>query len=270
MENKREVQIIIEETYAKNNLMKRMLSEFKDNDQVDLSAMFQNIGITEKFGYSLLVQMALHKRASIETLVGVLRDTYETIEEILTALEISLLAGLVLFDPNTEMFIVSVDVSKETQHDLDLYQYPIPMIVEPKQVRNNREYGYLTFKGSVILKNNHHDNDVNLTHLNRMNKIKLCINSNTANFTNLKWKGLDTKKEDESLEDYRKRIRAFDKYVRDSHYVMGIVGDEPFWLTHRYDKRGRTYCSGYHINYQGADWNKAVVEFAEEEIIPLD
>jgi len=36
-------------------------------------------------------------------------------------------------------------------------------------------------------------------------------------------------------------------------------------LTHKYDKRGRCYSQGYHVNPQGNDWNKAVIEFAEKE-----
>ena len=40
-----------------------------------------------------------------------------------------------------------------------------------------------------------------------------------------------------------------------------------FFLTHAYDKRGRTYAKGYHVNYQGNDWNKATICFAEGEIV---
>jgi len=38
-------------------------------------------------------------------------------------------------------------------------------------------------------------------------------------------------------------------------------------MTHRYDKRGRVYCMGYHVNYQGTPWNKAVIELADKEMI---
>jgi DNA-directed RNA polymerase len=63
------------------------------------------------------------------------------------------------------------------------------------------------------------------------------------------------------------RRKAFEKYDQSSkdvmHALMGIR--DRFWLTHKYDRRGRTYCVGYHINYQGTSWNKAVVEFANKE-----
>ena len=47
---------------------------------------------------------------------------------------------------------------------------------------------------------------------------------------------------------------------------MNMAGNH-FYLTHRYDKRGRTYAQGYYINPQGNEWNKAVLEFADKEIV---
>jgi DNA-directed RNA polymerase len=41
-------------------------------------------------------------------------------------------------------------------------------------------------------------------------------------------------------------------------------------MTHKYDKRGRTYSQGYHIQPQGSDWNKAVIEFADKEIVAIN
>ena len=50
--------------------------------------------------------------------------------------------------------------------ELELYQYPLPMLVEPRTLKNNRDTGYLTRKDSVILKNNHHDDNSYCQHLN--------------------------------------------------------------------------------------------------------
>jgi DNA-directed RNA polymerase len=53
--------------------------------------------------------------------------------------------------------------------------------------------------------------------------------------------------------------------------VIGILEgfSNEFYLTHRYDKRGRVYCQGYHVTYQGTPWNKAVLELADKEIIEV-
>ena len=102
-----------------------------------------------------------------------------------------------------------------------------------------------------------------------MNQVALTINVDTARMVRNQWKHLDKQKEDETAKDFQDRVAAFQKYDRNAREVMEMVfvaGDR-FWLTHKYDKRGRTYAQGYHVNYQGNAWNKAVVEFAEKEIV---
>ena len=42
-----------------------------------------------------------------------------------------------------------------------------------------------------------------------------------------------------------------------------------FYLTNRVDKRGRLYSCGYAINTQGTAYNKACIEFCEEEFIDV-
>ena len=49
--------------------------------------------------------------------------------------------------------------------------------------------------------------------------------------------------------------------------VAEFLGKEKFWLTHKYDYRGRFYCQGFHVNYQATGFNKASVEFANKEVI---
>ena len=141
------------------------------------------------------------------------------------------------------------------------------MIVLPKELKTNTDTGYFTSKNSVILKNNHHDDDVCLDHLNNMNRIKLKLNNDVTSFVKNSWKNLDKPKPNEDRIEYNKRVRAFEKYDRTVYDViahLSIVSDE-FYLTHKYDKRGRVYCQGYHVTYQGNQWNKAVIEFAKEE-----
>ncbi|MNX99393.1 hypothetical protein D3C86_1318360 [compost metagenome] len=143
------------------------------------------------------------------------------------------------------------------------------MVVRPRLVRTNRDTGMLNTGGSLILKNNHHEGDICLDHINRSNDIKFTINFHVADMVKNQWKGLDKAKPGEPREEFEKRKRAFVKYDRTARDVMKLItehGNE-FWLLHKYDKRGRTYCQGYHVNFQGSPWNKAIVEFANKEII---
>ena len=67
-------------------------------------------------------------------------------------------------------------------------------------------------------------------------------------------------------------MKAFERYDRVSHDVLaGLMAQgNRFHLTYKYDKRGRTYAQGYHVNPQGSDWNKACVVFADAEPLNKD
>lgn len=255
----------LELMFNKNQLIPRIRREFADSEDFDFAGYIAECGIDPLFGMDVLVQMALHKRASLQTLVGVLRhhfeDSQKTADELLKAAE----ADLVDWDGVTGLFIVKFTISDDVQAELDMFQFPLPMIIEPLPVRTNKETGYLTGSGSIILRNNHHMDDVCLDHINRMNRIRFTINNDTAQMVKNKWRNLDKAKPGESKDEFKRRQRAFEKYDRNAREVMALMPDY-FHLTHKYDKRGRIYCQGYHITYQGAPWNKAVIEFADQEI----
>lgn len=266
-----EFQRDIEVLFHKNQLHRRIKAEFTCCQEFDFSAHMIKNNINEEFGFDLLVQMVLHKRALLPALVGLLRkhfdgDCQATAEALLEAAK----ADLVDLDPVTLQFIVRIDITPDVQEELDRYQYPLPMVVPPLEVRSNTETGYYTHKNSVLLRDNHHEDDVCLDHLNRMNHIPLRLNMDVASTIQNQWRNLDKPKEDEDQHEFDKRKRAFEKYDRTSRDVLlhlGLATGGTFYLTHRYDKRGRSYCQGYHATYQGNDWNKAVIAFANEEVV---
>lgn len=124
-------------------------------------------------------------------------------------------------------------------------------------------------EGSVILKKNFHNDDVCLDHINRCNRIPLTINQTTATMVKNQWRNLDKQKDGETREEFLKRKKAFEKHDRTAKDVMSILTakTDVFYLTHKYDKRGRTYCQGHHVTYQGTPWNKAVIQFANTELV---
>jgi hypothetical protein len=271
----REIQIDMEKLFHNNQLIPRIRREFTDSE-INFRNIMHKHDIDSDFGFDLMVQMVLHKRTTLPVLAGILRKHFKNYpERVQSQFTVDLIykciiADLVDFNPQINQFIVRYDISADVQEDLERYQYPLPMIVHPKTLHTNEDTGYFTSKDSVILKyNNHHDGDVCLDHLNRMNNIKFRINSETAVMVANQWRNLDKLKPGEERKDFQKRVKAFEKYDRTAKDVMAhleIVGGE-FWLTHKYDKRGRVYAQGYHINYQGNTWNKAVIEFAEGEIV---
>lgn len=269
MEDKVTTQLAMERIFAKNQLLKRIKTEF-------IEAGFEKFlverDIPVEFGLDLLVQMHLHKRTTVEVLVGILYRHFEGYDDPMQACANALLYAsqkdVMDWNDMDRKFIVKYVLSKDVQDEIDQYQYPLPMIVQPEPIKDNKTTGYLTINGSVILKNNHHEDDVVLEHLTEMNNIKLCINPNTVRMVQNQWKGLAKPEDGEKFEEYQKRVRAFEKYDRTSRDILDslfTLGNE-FYLTHKYDKRGRTYCQGYHVTYQGNDWCKSVVEFADKEL----
>lgn len=261
-------QIALEQLYSKYQLMDCIKGEF-------IAAGFPNelarLEIPVDFGIELLAQIALHKRAPIYTLVGLLRKHFLAEDNPSQACADMILKAaqedFVDWNDLSQSVIVKFILSEDVQEKLNQFQYPLPMIEEPSTVSNNKQTGYRTIKGSLILKNNHHNEDICLDHINRMNAVPLSLNADVVAFVQNNWKNLNKAKEGEKVEDYRKRVRAFEKYDESSRDVLQalMAAGNRFWLTHKYDKRGRSYCQGYHATYQGNDWNKAVIEFADAE-----
>lgn len=269
-------EIELETLFNKNQLHSRLKREFVECGDVDFSSYMVEKDIDPDFGIAVLVQMALHKRTTLPTLIGLTRNHFDGPTASQQAADMILkcaMADLIDWNPTTEQFIVRFEVTEDTQRELDMYQFPLPMVTAPKALTKNTDTPYMVVKdGSVILRNNHHNDDVCLDHINRMNQTKFAINNDVARMVQNQWRNLDKPKEGETKQDFERRKRAFEKFDRTAKQVMGQItelGNE-FYLTHKYDKRGRTYCQGYHVSYQGAPWNKAVIELApsEQEIIP--
>lgn len=239
-------------------------------------ATIQASELDEDFALDLLSHMILAKRAPVSALVGLLKHHFtgssRQFQATADAIKQAVLKDLVDWDPLREQVVLRFDVDQATHELIRQYQYLPPMIVPPLKVGSpddcNRGSGYITVRtDSLLLKDNHHDGELCPDSLNRFNGIPLRLNIEVATQVNNTWKNLDKPKADETYEEYQKRVKAFERYQKDTAFIMALMvemGNE-FYLTHRYDKRGRTYAQGYHINTQGNCWNKSVIELAEEE-----
>lgn len=268
-QNLKETQQQLEELYSKNQLLPTIKKYFKEHPTLPFLEYFKELNLDEEFGLNMLAQIALHKRANVPTMVGLLKRFSDDTQSCANELHKCVEAHLIKWDPATEVFVVAHDITPELQNRLNKFQFPLPMVIQPKKLKSNTDTGYLIGQGSLILKNNHHDLDICLDHLNTMNSIRLTINMDTAKMVKNKWKGVETPKEGDTEYDYRKRVRAFQKYQSTTFEVLEVLDkvNPYYYLTHKIDKRGRTYCVGYHVNYQGTSWNKAIVQFYKKEIV---
>jgi hypothetical protein len=262
-------QIELEQLYSKYQLMPTLRQEFED---AEFPHHIESLGIPVDFGMDLLVTMHLHKRLEPAALIGILRKHFIHEEKPAQACANMIMKAaekdLVNFDLLRNQLIVIYEIQGDILNKLEQFQYPLPMIEEPSKVTHNKQTGYRTIRKSIILKKNHHDNDVCLDHINRINAQPLSVNPNVVAFVQNAWKNIDKRKDGETDEEFAARKKAFEKYDRTSREVLEALmvnGNGVFYLTHAYDKRGRTYAQGYHVNYQGNDWNKACIQLANAE-----
>ena len=60
------------------------------------------------------------------------------------------------------------------------------------------------------------------------------------------------------------RQEDWDNYLSQSKLVKDALGNKPFYFKWAYDKRGRVYSRGYHINIQSSEYHKACLQFSKE------
>lgn len=178
-----------------------------------------------------------------------------------------------------------IPLSQELQKFIWGSAYLPPMVCTPLELKTNRDSGYLSHKESLILGNgNHHDGDICLDVLNKMNQVPLALaldfmckveEDPNQEFTIEKVKENALKKKGEIYTDAEARKivmlqiehwKHFKSQGYEFYRIMAVTGNR-FHLTHAVDKRGRAYARGYHITTQGTAHKKACVELADAEIV---
>jgi len=256
--NMQETQRNLEELYNRNQLMDVLRDQFSPLTD-------------DPFKLDCVVQIYLHKQADVPTMVGLFSPKWGEPQDVAEMLKEVVEDDLIDFDMETKKFILKYNITTDVEDMLARYQFPLPMVVHPNKVTNNcMGSGYLDSKGKIILNGSDvfNDEDVCLDHINRCNSVGLTLNMNVIAST----EGhiiQPQRKIGEGFEDYQKRKKQARVFYDTSVEVMqGLLalGNE-FWLTHKYDRRGRTYAVGYHVNSQGTDYNKAVLELSKKEVI---
>ena len=83
-------QIELEKLYSKNQLLPRLYKyfevELKERSGLDLTKFMELNNIEPELGFSLLVQMALHRRTTLPTMVGILRHQYHDAQDVADAI----------------------------------------------------------------------------------------------------------------------------------------------------------------------------------------
>lgn len=250
----------LEELYSKHQLIPVLREQFEELSD-------------DPFTIDVIVQIYLHKQADLPTMVGLFSPQWGTPQEVANLLVECVENDMLDFDMETARFSLIYAVTEDVEQMLARYQFPLPMVIPPKKVTTNKMgSGYLNQKGRIILNGSDvfDDEDVCLDHINRANSVGLELNLDVV-ASKEGYMIPPVRKIGESFEDFRKRKRQMEVFYDTSVEVMeGVasLGNE-IWLTHKYDRRGRCYCVGYHVNAQGTDYNKAVLSLARKEKISV-
>lgn len=251
-----DLQLYLEEKFHKNKYKRRVKEYWKE---VGLTQQVEEYFPEDhELIMDIVTRVYIHKRLPVGSLIGMFVDSYP-LSKITETVEKMVEIKLIGFDG--ERLVTQSFISKEVLEELDNFMYPIPMVVEPDTVRTNQDCGYFTVKKNIVLRMKDSKGDFCLDHINTMNRIPLSLNASVVENTPLVWKNMVG-----TLEKDKKR--QYDNFVKQTNEVVNLLTTQKkLYLTHSYDKRGRIYCNGYSINYQGCDWNKAAIHFADKELI---
>ena len=252
---------------------------------LDLTALVTDIFVgvaycqKEELFTSVSAQMAARLKFSDKA------EAIKTVAELM-----AVLCGTDAFDINKASAMSSLMVQSRIPLEDKLIEFIInsqylpPMLCEPLELTSNYSSGYLTHTDSVILKGyNHHDGDVCLDVLNIVNRVALKLdtdfvgsveeNPNEA-FTVDRAKDAAAEKgvyltEAQALDTVAKQIENWNRFKGQSYefYLLMATQGNEFYLTHKVDKRGRIYASGFHISTQGSAHKKACLELAKQELV---
>lgn len=209
---------------------------------------------------------------SIQTVVGQLADildypdvfdSVKTAAEIVTVICYSDIYDLIpASNSETGSIMVRANYSldDDTMTKLINKKYLPPLVCRPDVLVSNYSSSYLTKDTSVVLgKGNHHDKKLGLDALNIASDVALSLDEWVLTQSEESKKPLDTPQKAESHMRLQNASKCVYKDLMDS-------GNE-FFFDWRFDKRGRMYSSGYHVNIQSTEYKKALINLSNKQVI---
>jgi hypothetical protein len=136
-----------------------------------------------------------------------------------------------------------------------------PLKAPPVPVKDNFHCGYHTLNEPLLLGDlTMHGEKQDYQAINELNEIQWLLDEEVLKEPEVPSRPLQT----------AMQHQVFSDMANDSQFVYSIVGKDPFWLCWQYDTRGRMYSHGYHINFQAAEYKKALLSFNKFEYLTGD
>ena len=114
-----------------------------------------------------------------------------------------------------------------------------------------------------------HRGDVCTDHIDRMNGVALCLETRLfEEMPEAGTKRFSGKLTPEAVAEMDQWVE-FCKKSNELYLQVNDLEGNRFFMSHAMDTRGRCYCGGYYINYQGASYKKAMVQLANKEVVKI-
>ena len=160
--------------------------------------------------------------------------------------------------------VSTLELPPALQEYIERSAFLLPMLVPPNIVKRNNQSGYLTFNSPVTL-NGRINGQTALDVINTLNQTPLRIDPEFVELVD--------ERNNKPLTDPDKRkswFRFRDETVMKVDLILHQTkGKGTIFFDHKFDVRGRGYCHGYHLNYQGNAYRKAMIEFDTQEFIDV-
>jgi len=151
-----------------------------------------------------------------------------------------------LNEDSTEIF-PKLKLTSDTTDKLNFLQYLPPMIQKPNDWVSNNDGGWLWERKSIILgKGNHHLETQAYDALNLLQSVAWTIDIPVY---------INNENPNDNMD-----MGQFDRIITD---YLG----KPFYFVWRYDKRGRSYSSGYDLNIQSNEYGKAMLSLFNKKTV---
>jgi hypothetical protein len=294
---KRLAQITIEDIYSKHNIRGKIINDIGNLDD-KIAEGVELVNIYWKHDYykaknkriSKITEPAdvivieifikilqLEEETSIQNVVGSLswlgggKDLFNNIKTVSELIAVVCETNLYdIISKNGRLTIRSnYQVEEEVLQYMVNTKYLPPLICKPIPKTKNMDSAYLTLSQSNILGNgNHHKGKQALDVLNILQSIPLSLDLDVLNEKE-EMKPLDLLDPKNTKGKRLERLRNFVRMVKASKsvYTHLISEGNKFWLDWRFDKRGRVYSSGYHVNIQSSEYKKALINLHTKEVI---
>ena len=226
---------------SKNNRLSKLLDSEYVAQELLLNSIGFNVQIQELIGRIATKISKCSYKEAIRNAADVIQACEDIYYEVIIGEHI-MVNSLYMVEPSTYEYI-------------GLRTYAPPMLVEPKEWINNSEGGYYDTPINCILGSvhNQHNEKQALDVLNLLQKIEWRLNPTVLEM------------EEEANKAF-KSVGSHEQFLAmalDSKATYDKYADRPFWFIHQFDKRGRMYMKGYHINLQASGYKKALLDFSE-------